>query len=54
MLIYIGITVGGIIGAYIPSLLFHADTLSLLGLIGGTIGSFVGLYIGYRAQQNMD
>ncbi len=52
MLIYGGITLGGIIGAYLPVWLFHADGLSIISLIGGTIGSLVGLFFGYKAAQN--
>jgi gas vesicle protein len=51
--IFGGITVGGIVGAYLPVWLFHVDSLSFLSLLGGTIGSFVGLYAGYKFSQNM-
>jgi hypothetical protein len=51
-LIYIGITVGGIIGGYIP-VLFGQDGLSFASLLGGTIGSFAGLWAGYKIGQNM-
>lgn len=52
LFIYGGITLGGILGAYIPVWLFGVNELSLLSLIGGTIGSFIGLYFGYQAKQN--
>lgn len=52
LFIYGGITLGGIIGAYIPVWLFNVDGLSLISLIGGTIGSLVGLFFGYKAAQN--
>jgi uncharacterized membrane protein YeaQ/YmgE (transglycosylase-associated protein family) len=51
-LIYLGITVGGIIGSYIP-VLFGQDGFSFISLVGGTIGSFVGLWAGYKIGQNL-
>jgi hypothetical protein len=47
-LIYLGITVGGIIGGYVPVILFHQGSFSAASLIGGTIGSFLGLWAGYK------
>jgi hypothetical protein len=51
-LIYIGITVGGIIGGYIP-VLFGQDGFSFASFVGGTIGSFAGLWAGYKIGQNI-
>lgn len=53
LFIYGGITLGGIIGAYLPVWLFNVDGLSLVSLIGGTLGSLVGLFFGYKAAQNL-
>jgi hypothetical protein len=47
-LIYLGITVGGIIGSYIPVILFHQGSFSVSSIIGGAIGSFAGLWAGYK------
>jgi len=52
LLIYIGITIGGVIGSYLPVWLFHADVLSVWSIVMGAIGSFVGLWVGYKAYQN--
>jgi phage tail tape-measure protein len=46
-LIYLGITVGGFAGSYIP-VLFGQDAFSVVSIIGGAIGSFVGLWAGYK------
>jgi hypothetical protein len=46
-LIYLGIFVGGAIGSYLP-VLFGQDAFSAAGIIGGTIGSFAGLWAGYK------
>jgi hypothetical protein len=51
--IYVGISLGGIIGSYLPAL-FHTDILSAASIIGGIVGSFIGLYFGYRAYKNSD
>jgi hypothetical protein len=50
--IYGGITIGGLLGAYIPVWLFGVDGFSLLSLVGGFIGSLLGLFFGYKALQN--
>jgi phage tail tape-measure protein len=44
--------VGGAIGSYIP-VLFGQDAFSVVSLIGGTIGSFVGLWAGYKIGNNI-
>ena len=51
--IYGGITLGGIVGAYLPVWLFHVDGFSFISLLGGTIGSFLGLYAGFKISQNI-
>ncbi len=46
-MVFIGMTVGSIVGGYIP-VLFGASLLSISSLIGNTIGALVGIYIGYK------
>lgn len=46
-LIMIGMTVGSIIGEYIPTLL-GAGFLSAWAIIGSAIGGFLGIYITYK------
>jgi hypothetical protein len=53
LFIYGGITLGSIFGAYIPVLLLNADPLGLLSIICGIIGSFLGLWAGWFALQNI-
>lgn len=48
---YLFVTIGGIIGAYVP-VLFGADGLSAWSIIGSTIGGFVGIYAAYKISQN--
>jgi hypothetical protein len=52
--IYGGITLGGIIGAYLPVLIFHVNPLGVWSIVFGTLGSFTGLYLGYKAYQNYE
>ncbi len=54
LLIMIGVTVGSIIGAYIPVWLFGASELSAWSILFGTVGSFVGLWAGYRLAQEIE
>jgi len=46
-LIYLGIFVGGAIGSYIP-VLFGQDVFSAAGILAGAVGSFLGLWVGYK------
>jgi hypothetical protein len=51
-LMYTFITIGGMIGAYIPSL-FGADGFSVWAIIGSTIGGLAGIWVAYKISQNM-
>lgn len=46
-LVWIGMTVGSLIGSFIPDL-WGADMFSLSSLIFGSIGAIVGIYIGFK------
>lgn len=50
-LIYLGIFVGGTMGSYIP-VLFGQSWFSAASVIGSAIGSFVGLWAGYKLGKN--
>jgi hypothetical protein len=52
LIMYTLITVGGIVGAYIPSL-FGADGFSVWAIVGSTIGGLIGIYAAYKISQNM-
>lgn len=51
LVIYGGITVGGVIGAYLPVIMVHANPLGLGSIMAGFVGSFVGLWVGYKLNQ---
>jgi len=46
--IYGAIAIGGTIGGYLPVLLFHDNGLSFWSIIGGMIGSFIGIYMVFK------
>lgn len=52
-LVYLLVFVGGIIGSYIPVLLFHQGAFSAVSIIGGLVGSFAGVWVAYWVGQNM-
>jgi uncharacterized membrane protein YeaQ/YmgE (transglycosylase-associated protein family) len=51
-LIYLGIFVGGTIGSYIP-VLFGQDMFSFASILGSAIGSFIGLWAGYKIGETV-
>jgi hypothetical protein len=52
--IYIGLTVGGIVGGYLPVLLFHASAFSVLSLVLGLVGCVVGAWLGWKVTLWID
>ena len=52
--IYIVSGIGGIVGAYIPTWLWGADMLDAASLLGGFVGTIVGLWLGYVIAKKMD
>ena len=38
------ITVGGLLGSYLPVVLFHVDGFSIISILGGMFGGFAGLW----------
>ncbi len=51
-LVYLAIGVGGLVGAYLPVVLFHVDGFSVMSIIGSIIGAFLGLFVAYKIIQN--
>lgn len=54
LFIYGGITLGSMIGAYLPVLLFGANPLGLASIACGVIGSFIGLWLDYKGLQSFN
>ncbi len=46
-LIFWGMTIGSLVGGYIPTL-WGASILSMSGILLSGIGGFVGIWVGYR------
>jgi uncharacterized membrane protein YeaQ/YmgE (transglycosylase-associated protein family) len=46
--IYIGLTIGGIIGGYLPVVLFNVSSFSWVSLVCGFVGCIVGLWLGWK------
>lgn len=52
LMIFLGVAVIGTIGSWLGALLDHGNWLGGWSLLFGTIGSFVGIWIGYKVGQN--
>lgn len=52
-MIIIGITVIGSLGSWIGAALDHGNWFGPWSILLGTIGSFVGIWAGYKAGQNL-
>jgi hypothetical protein len=52
--IYAGITLGGIIGGYLPVILLHASAFGVASIVGGIVGGLVGLWAGFKVSQYLD
>lgn len=50
-MITIGIVVFGTIGSWIGALMTHGNYFSGWSLLLGTLGSFLGIWVGYKANQ---
>lgn len=50
VLIYIGMTIGSIIGGYLPTF-FGAGLLSFTSLFFSSVGAVVGILIGYKLSK---
>jgi hypothetical protein len=47
--IWIGMTVGSLVGGYVPSL-WDAGIFSLWGVLFSALGGFAGIWVGYRMR----
>jgi hypothetical protein len=51
LMIFIGITVFGTIGGWLGALMDHGNWLGGWSILIGAIGSFFGIWAGYKAGQ---
>ena len=50
--VWIGVFVGSALGGYAPSL-FGAETFSMWGLLGSTVGGIVGVFVGIKLSDKL-
>jgi hypothetical protein len=46
-LVWIGLSIGSVVGAYVP-LLWGADLFSFSALLSSTAGGFLGIWLGFK------
>jgi hypothetical protein len=51
-MLYMGATIGGAIGSYLPILLFHSDGLSAASIFGGIVGGVLGIWAAIKLANN--
>jgi hypothetical protein len=54
LMIFLGIAVVGTLGSWLGSLLDHGNWFGLWSILLGTIGSFAGIWAGYKAAQYIE
>lgn len=53
LMIFIGITVFGGLGSWLGAMLDGGNMFGIGSIMIGTIGSFFGIWAGYKAAQNL-
>lgn len=51
LMIFVGITVVGGIGSWIGALMSHNNYFSAASILLGSVGSILGIWLGYKAAQ---
>ncbi|HSW66562.1 MAG TPA: hypothetical protein VLI54_05495 [Bacillota bacterium] len=50
-LIYVGLFLGSTLGSWLGALLASGNWLSWQSILGGAVGAFAGIYVGFKASQ---
>lgn len=53
-LIWLGVAVGGMAGAYAPGIWGDADVFGMASIILSAVGSLIGLWLGFKASKIID
>lgn len=53
-MIFLGVAVCGTVGGWLGASLDHGNWLGVWSLLLGTIGSFAGVWLGYKVGQAID
>jgi hypothetical protein len=48
LIIYIGLAVGAMVGAYVPVVLLDVSTFSWVSLVCGVLGGVIGIWLGWK------
>jgi hypothetical protein len=51
LMIWVGITVGGLVGSWLGGLMDHGNWLGGWSILLGGMGSLLGVWLGYKAGQ---
>lgn len=51
--IYLGITIGGLLGGWLGSILDNGNAFGAWGIILSTVGGLAGLYVGFKLGQEL-
>ena len=46
--VYIGASIGGAIGGFLPSIFDHQSGLSVWSILGSLVGGLLGIYVIYK------
>lgn len=47
-MIYLGMFLGGLLGGYLPSILWGASMFSMSALFGNALGAIIGIYMAFK------
>lgn len=53
LMIFVGITVLGYLGGWLGAALDHGNWLGAWSILLGAVGSFTGIWVGYKAARAM-
>jgi hypothetical protein len=53
-LLWLGVAVGGMVGAYMPGIWGDADVFGMASIILSALGSLIGLWLGFKASKIID